>query len=203
MNKYIKNISLVLLSIALSIPMLTMNRNVLTTFAYDNVTSGDAIAASTYDVEIIGKIDSTIISVIMPTRIQFAVIPEVDNWNKVLSPDFSIRNIGNAMINVSITKAEMITENVSFTSTNPIVQNGTRQVRMAIAPKDSYSNINMLNNYFLLDSISDNNSILLSSSLDYNSKDDTATYNIYGDISSGWENGEEFAVNAVFKVAAK
>ena len=155
------------------------------------------------DVELIGTVNSSVISVIVPTQVKFAVLEDKEGWNKVVSPDFNITNIGTVKVNVSISKSEVATPNVQLTKNQPVLSNGVKQIRIAVAPKANYQYVTNVDKYMLHAGVSDINSILLTENgLDYASGNDIATFNIYGDVSSGWTTGEQFGIRTVFKVAA-
>lgn len=154
-------------------------------------------------IDLLGQVETNIISVVIPTQVKFVAIPEETGWNKILSPNFAVQNTGKAMLNVSITKATVNTPGIKFTNNTPNFDGTTKQIRLAVAPKATYGSITGVQNYLLNDAVSSVSPIALTKNLDYSASANTATYNVYGDISTGWVQNEEFSVSAVFMVSVK
>lgn len=148
-----------------------------------------------------GVVEAPIISAIIPTQVRFVVIPDSEGWNQILSPDFTVRNVGNVALDVSISKTILNSPDIEFTTSTPVYNNGTRQVRIGVAPKNDYPSVVRVSDYLFTSRVNDSNPIVLTERLNFSLGDDTATYGIYGDISPGWQTNDEFSISAVFRVS--
>ncbi len=172
--------------------------------------------ATEKDVEFVGQVSTVnVISVIVPTRVTFLVNKTATGWNKIASPDFRVQNLSsNTPLKVSIAGSEISSKSagVSFVSVSDSgfyggdipFGYGSREVALAVAPKATYGTWGSASNYALQANGTYDYHYggyyyprTLTSSLAAGS---TAIYNVYGDVSSGFGNGETFFITVKFKV---
>lgn len=169
-------------------------------------------------VEFAGEVSTAkIISAIVPTRVTFLVSKTNEGWNKITSPDFRIENLSpDTTLSVSLANAAITSGNGvtfasgasfdSYATSGAIRFNsyaGNRQLALAVAPKDSYTNWNELDYYVLRDNYYEYGYYYPRTLTYALAPGKEATYNVYGDVSSGFGNGETFYVDVTFRVTAQ
>ncbi len=143
---------------------------------------------------VFADLPSSIITVLMPTKVYFNVYPDDEGWNKVLSPTISASNLSSADVRLSITKAE------SYGAALTLQRPAGNGVRLGIAPENQISESLLSSTYLLRTSLSDASYIDLGL-IGFSSPSNVGRYKIFGDAAAGeWTNGDTFSVNTIFKV---
>jgi hypothetical protein len=161
-------------------------------------TSPGAISSTeaSLNVEMEGMVyrEPVIISVLMPTKIYFQVLPAEDNWNKILSPVITASNLGSSDVRLSVIKANAV--GTTLTTVKPT----GNEIRLGIAPESMISESSLSSTYLLRTSLTTSRGIDLGI-IGFSTPSNKASYKLFGDVAANaWLDGDRFTVNAVFKV---
>lgn len=159
-----------------------------------SITSENPQLDVTLEGEIIMDESADMISVLMPTQIYFNLMPDEEDWNKVVSPTVNVSNLGTSDVRVSVTKA--VANGASLTTQTP----AGNAVRLGIAPENLISESLLSSTYLLRSTLSDSSYIDLGL-IGFNTPNNVARLKVFGDAASDvWNTGDIFTVQTIFKV---